>query len=195
MSDVPTPDGLVFDADNHYYEALDAFTRHLDPQLGPRVRAVGEIDGRKYHVVGGKVSRAVVEPDVRPDRQGRRDARLLPRQPRRASSPLEFLARPRADPAPSTATATRASRRSTSRASTAIWLFPTLGVLYEELLRRRSRGASTLTFTAFNRWLDEDWGFAYQDRIFAAPYISLADVDWAVERARVGARPAARARS
>jgi hypothetical protein len=22
---------LVFDADNHYYEALDAFTRHLEP--------------------------------------------------------------------------------------------------------------------------------------------------------------------
>ncbi len=35
-------------------------------------------------------------------------------------------------------------------------------------------------FTAFNRWLEEDWGFDYQDRIFAAPYISLADVDWAV---------------
>jgi len=27
----------VFDGDNHYYEALDAFTRHLDPALGPRV--------------------------------------------------------------------------------------------------------------------------------------------------------------
>ena len=30
------------DADNHYYEALDAFTRHLDPkfkQRGVRVRA------------------------------------------------------------------------------------------------------------------------------------------------------------
>ena len=25
-----------FDADNHYYEALDAFTRHLDPKRGPR---------------------------------------------------------------------------------------------------------------------------------------------------------------
>ena len=30
-------DSPVFDADNHYYEALDAFTRHLDPKLGPRV--------------------------------------------------------------------------------------------------------------------------------------------------------------
>ena len=30
-----TLDSPVFDADNHYYEALDAFTRHLDPKLGP----------------------------------------------------------------------------------------------------------------------------------------------------------------
>ncbi len=60
-----------------------------------------------------------------------------------------------------------------------IWLFPTLGVLYEELLKHDTE-AVTLTFTAFNRWLDEDWGCNYQDRIFAAPYISLADVDWAV---------------
>ena len=39
--------------------------------------------------------------------------------------------------------------------------------------------AVTLLFTAFNRWLEEDWGFAYQDRIFAAPYLTLVDVDWA----------------
>ena len=35
-------------------------------------------------------------------------------------------------------------------------------------------------FTAFNRWMVEDWGFNYKDRIFTAPYISLVDVDWAV---------------
>jgi predicted TIM-barrel fold metal-dependent hydrolase len=58
-------------------------------------------------------------------------------------------------------------------------MFPTLGMLYEELLVHDTE-AMTLTFTAFNRWLNEDWGFAYQDRIFAAPYISLADQDWAI---------------
>jgi hypothetical protein len=56
----------VFDADNHYYEALDAFTRHLDPRNGPRTVQWAEIDGRKYHVVGGKVSRAVVNPTFNP---------------------------------------------------------------------------------------------------------------------------------
>jgi len=37
-----------------------------------------------------------------------------------------------------------------------------------------------LTFRSFNRWLEEDWGFAYRDRIYASPYISLCDVDFAV---------------
>src|SRR5262249_26732568 len=62
----------------------------------------------------------------------------------------------------------------------AAWLFPTLGVLYEELLKH-DPGAVTILFRAFNRWLDEDWGFAYRERLFAAPYVSLADVGWAVE--------------
>ena len=32
---------------------------------------------------------------------------------------------------------------------------------------------------AFNQWLDEDWGLNYKGRIFASPYVTLADVDWA----------------
>ena len=41
LAGVVTPqhglDFAAFDGDNHYYEALDAFTRHLDPRSGPRV--------------------------------------------------------------------------------------------------------------------------------------------------------------
>ena len=62
----------------------------------------------------------------------------------------------------------------------AMWLFPTLGVLYEELLKHDTEAVKVL-FRAFNRWLDEDWGVAPQNRIFAAPYITLTDVDFACE--------------
>jgi predicted TIM-barrel fold metal-dependent hydrolase len=51
-------------------------------------------------------------------------------------------------------------------------------MVYEEALRHDPE-AVTLLFTAFNRWVEEDWGFAYQDRIFAAPYLTLVDLDWA----------------
>jgi hypothetical protein len=63
----------------------------------------------------------------------------------------------------------------------AVWLFPTLGVLYEELLKHDTEAVKT-QFTAFNRWVEEDWGCNYRERIFAAPYISLCDVNWACQQ-------------
>ena len=37
----------VFDADNHYYEAPDAFTRHLDPRMQKRAMQWADVDGRR----------------------------------------------------------------------------------------------------------------------------------------------------
>ena len=39
----------------------------------------------------------------------------------------------------------------------AAWLFPTLGVMYEEALKHDPEAVG-VAFRAFNRWLDEDWG-------------------------------------
>ena len=51
-----------FDADNHYYEALDAFTRYVPEEMQPRVVQWVEMNGRKYNLVGGTISHAVVNP-------------------------------------------------------------------------------------------------------------------------------------
>ncbi|HEX4217998.1 MAG TPA: amidohydrolase family protein, partial [Acidimicrobiales bacterium] len=59
------------------------------------------------------------------------------------------------------------------------FLFPTLGVGMEESLYHDPE-ALIAAFHAFNLWLEEDWGFAYQERIFAAPMITLVDADAAV---------------
>ena len=166
----------AFDADNHYYEAIDAFTRHLDPKLGPRTVQWAEIDGRKYHVVGGKVSRAVVNPTFDPVAKPGALSSYFRGNPE-GKNPLELM-RER-EPIPAEYRDRDARVKALDRFGLeAIWLFPTLGVLYEELLKHDTE-AVVHTFTAFNRWMEEDWGFAYQDRIFAAPYLSLADLDWA----------------
>src|SRR5262249_23565434 len=59
-------DYLAVDADNHYYEALDAFTRYVEPAMQPRCVQWCEMKGRKYHVIGGRVSHAVVNPTFDP---------------------------------------------------------------------------------------------------------------------------------
>jgi predicted TIM-barrel fold metal-dependent hydrolase len=53
-------------------------------------------------------------------------------------------------------------------------LFPTLGVGIEEALKGDPEAAA-LAFTAFNRWLEDDWGYRYAGRIYAVPYISMLD--------------------
>jgi predicted TIM-barrel fold metal-dependent hydrolase len=171
-------DHPVFDCDNHYYEALDAFTRHLDPALGPRCVQWCEIDGRRYHVVGGRVSRAVTNPTFDPIAKPGAMYDYFRGNPE-GRNPLEFL-RDR-EPIRS-AYRDRDARLVTldEQGLAGCWLFPTLGMLYEETLKDDPEAVCS-TFRAFNRWLDEDWGFAYRDRIFAGPYLSLADVDWAVD--------------
>ena len=47
-------DYTAFDADNHYYEVRDSFTRHLDPRMASRTVQWVEIDGRHHHLVAGR---------------------------------------------------------------------------------------------------------------------------------------------
>jgi predicted TIM-barrel fold metal-dependent hydrolase len=166
----------IFDCDNHYYEALDAFQRHVDPALGGRGVQWCEMDGRRYHVVGGRVSHAVRNATFHPISKPGCLYEFLRGNPK-GENPLARLRE--SEPIPDHYRHPDARLRvMDAQGLEAIWLFPTLGVLYEQLLQPDVE-AVTKVFTGFNRWLDEDWGLAYQGRIFAAPYFSLCDVEWA----------------
>jgi predicted TIM-barrel fold metal-dependent hydrolase len=173
-------DYTAFDADNHYYEVRDTFTRHLDPRMASRAVQWIEIDGRHHHLVAGKLSRAVKNPTFDPISKPGALHDFV-----RGQDDLDvaaLMAKLR-DHEPSPAYYREPEARLAKMDEQGLewtWLFPTLGVLYEELLKEDVE-ALTASFRAFNRWLVEDWGFAYKNRIFAAPYLSLADVDWAVE--------------
>lgn len=196
-ADAAGQDTRPFDADNHYYEALDAFTRHLDPAWGPRTVQWADIGGRRYHVVGGRVSRAVVNPTFDPVAAPGVLKDYFRGNPN-GDDPLELLkARERIRPE----YRDRDSRlaRMDEQGVGRLWMFPTLGMVYEEELRHDPE-AVAVTFRAFNRWLAEDWGFDHEGRIFSAPYLSLADVafacselEWALEQGAriVVMRPAA----
>jgi predicted TIM-barrel fold metal-dependent hydrolase len=172
-----TVDSPVFDADNHYYEALDAFTRHLDPALGPRVLQWVEIDGRHYHALGGRVSRAVTNPTFNPIAAAGALVDYFRGNP--DGVPMHQLMGTPEPIRPEYRDRDARLAVMDEQGLAQVWLFPTLGMLYEEALKEDPE-AVVLLFRAFNRWLAEDWGMAYRDRIFAAPYITLADVSEAV---------------
>jgi predicted TIM-barrel fold metal-dependent hydrolase len=169
----------VFDADNHYYEAEDAFTRHIDPRIRRRAMQWVTIDGRRMLLVGGKLNRFIPNPTFDPvARPGCLDEYFRGRNPgarsiREIFGDLEPI-RP--------AYRDRDARLALMDAQGlgACFLFPTLGVGMEESLHHDPE-ALVAAFRAFNRWLDEDWGFAHRERLFAAPYITLVDPRAAVE--------------
>src|SRR5262249_2611454 len=63
MADLPY---LIFDADNHYYEAEDAFTRHLDPEVRRRGRDGAAVKGRRELRVAGAITPFIPNPTFTP---------------------------------------------------------------------------------------------------------------------------------
>ena len=61
------PDLLpVLDVDQHYYEPLDAFTRHRPKEWRERTVQTAVIDGRTRQIVGGKINHTVTNPTFDP---------------------------------------------------------------------------------------------------------------------------------
>ena len=71
-------------------------------------------------------------------------------------------------------------------------MFPTLASLIEERLRD-DPVAIHVIIHALNEWLDEVWGFNYQNRIFTTPVITLPIVEKAIEELEWAVKRGARA--
>lgn len=175
MDDLGHP---VWDADNHYYEAIDAFTRHLPAGMGPRTVQWATIDGRQYHVLGGKVSRAVTNATFDPISKPGCLSEYFRGNPNQVN-PLDLI-RDHEPIRPEYRDPAARLRVLDEQGLEGCFLFPTLGMIYEEPLRDDPEAVCT-TFRAFNRWLLDDWSFDHEGRILTAPYLTLADGDWAVE--------------
>ena len=168
------------DADNHYYEPLDAFTRHLDRSFAWRgVHPVQ--DGKRVQLlIGGRVNRFIPNPTFDPIIvPGCLDAQFRGRIPEgvdpRSLMKVEPLREEYRD---------RDKRAEVveSQGLESVLLFPTLGCGVEQALRN-DVDATMASLHAFNRWLEEDWGFDYRGRLITAPMLSLADPDAACAEA------------
>ena len=165
----------AFDADNHYYEALDAFTRYIEPEYSKRAMQWAEVNGRQMLLVGGKINRFIPNPTFdRLSAPGSLEDYFRGNNPKGDSVKDLFGDLEDCDPA-------YRDRDVRLKAMDALGIdgalfFPTLGVGMEQALAG-DLPAARAAFRAFNRWMDDDWGFAYQERIFGVPYLTLSDLD------------------
>ncbi len=172
-----TYDGPLFDCDNHYYEAEDAFMRYVPRRMQKRCVEWVEMNGKRRHLVAGKLNHAVGNPTFNPISKpgvlrgyyrGNPDGKKFTDLIRSSLEPMppEYMDRD--------ARVARVEEQGLA----GTWLFPTAGVLYEQPMSHDIKALCVMT-EGFNRWLDDDWGLTYKGKLFAAPYLTLADVDWA----------------
>src|SRR4029077_7723718 len=166
-------DFRFFDCDNHYYEALDAFTRHIDPKLAKRAMQWAQVDGKTRLMVGEKVNKCIPNPTFDPiSKPGALDEYFRGRNPAGADARQLFGDLDQmADHAEYRDRDARLAVMDEQGMLAAIFL-PTPAVGMEQALIR-DPGALVAPFRAFHRCRVEDWGFAYQEQIFAAPLFTL----------------------
>ena len=169
--------GLV-DADNHYYESEDAFTRHGDDEVRRFVRWLSE--GKRRRLLFGDVMQTMVpnptfDPITRPGAFHRRLKDLSGGGERAAVDQGSAASYGQLEPLPSyyrdrDARLAVMDEQGVERAL----LFPTLAVGVEGLNPQDPRMTYKL-FRSFNAWLAEEWGFAHRDRIYSVPAIPVLD--------------------
>ncbi|MGH3560132.1 MAG: amidohydrolase family protein, partial [Mycobacterium sp.] len=171
----------AIDADNHYYEPLDAFTRHLDKNF--RKRGVQMVsDGRHTQaVIGDRVNRFIPNPTFDPIIvPGCLDLLFRGEIPE-GVDPASLMKVERLDKHPEYQNRDARIAVMDTQDIETVFMLPTFACGVEEALKH-DIDATMASLHAFNLWLDEDWGFDRPDhRIIAAPIVSLADPGKALE--------------
>ena len=180
------PDFPVYDADNHLYESMDAFTRHL-PEKHRRLIRFVEMDGRKKLVVRDRLTEFIPNPTfdiiARPGSHMDYYAGNNPE----GRSLREMTGKPIACPPAFRSPGPRLELLDTQGIHATV-VFPTLASLLEERLIDDPE-LTMVALGAFNEWLYDEWTYNYQDRIFATPVVnpclgdeSIAQLDRILER-------------
>lgn len=171
----------LIDADEHYYEPDDCFSRHIEARYARdtiRVdRGAGDGLGRIY--LGAKRTFMSVMPGDYASAPGALqglfvggvDDGFTHREVVSVADHPEFADKK-----------ARLARMDAQGVESAI-LLPTLGVAVEYDIRGDA-GLLYASLRAFNRWLEEDWGYGGDGRVFAVPMLSLVDLEAAMTELR-----------
>jgi predicted TIM-barrel fold metal-dependent hydrolase len=167
----------VYDADNHIYEPEEALFRHL-PEKFKKDFYLAEVKGRKKLVIGGMVSEYIPNPTFEVVAAPGTHEKWFRADNREGLSLRELQGKPIRTP-PDWSSAEARLKLLDHQGLHAAMVFPTLASVIEERLGPKAATTEAL-FHSLNMWVDEEWGYNRQDRLFSVPFISLVDIDAAV---------------
>jgi predicted TIM-barrel fold metal-dependent hydrolase len=187
MRDLSFP---IYDADHHIYEPEDAFLRHL-PKAFERDFYFVEQKGRKKLVINGMLSEYIPNPTFEVVSAPGGWEKWFRADNSEGLSRRELAGKP-VRPPPEWRNGDGRIEMLDQQHLHAALVFPTLASVIEERLGTKAATTCAL-FHSLNMWIDEEWGFARQDRLFSAPFISLTDIDAAVAEVEFVLKKGARA--
>ena len=166
---------MLCDADQHYYESQDCLTRHLDKKYKNVVRWVKTADqtsvlinARQLTVVPNPTYDPVGSPGSLETYFRSNNTAGLELRDMIVMHPLQ----------PEYQNRQARLERLDEQGVQLAWLIPSLGLGIEEMLQEDPESGMAV-FTAYNKWLHDDWGYTKDERIFTGPMISLMDADLA----------------
>ncbi|MCK9903393.1 amidohydrolase [Parafrankia colletiae] len=176
----------VFDADNHMYETVDAFTKFLPKEHEGLIKYV-QVNGRDKIAVRGVISEYIPNPTFNVvARPGAWEDYFKNGNPE-GKSTRELMGKPIRSPEAFFAPEPRLKLMNELGIDRAL-MWPTLASLLEDRLREDPK-ATHVVVHALNQWMHEQWSFNYEGRIFATPVITLPivseaikELEWVVER-------------
>lgn len=182
----------VFDADNHMYEATEAFTKYLPEEYAGVIKYV-EVNGRTKIAIKNKISDYIPNPTfnkVAPPGAQELEFKLKnPDSMTAADKELQLAPPPKYIEAPPAffepeARVMLMDEQGIDRAM----MWPTLASLLEERLADDPHATHAVVH-ALNQWMHEQWTFNFENRIFPTPIITLPimdkameELEWVVER-------------
>ena len=193
MARLPYP---VYDADNHLYESEDAMTAHLPRKWKNEFRYV-DVEGRKKLAIGGVISDYIPNPTFEVLAAPGVHEKWYRAKNTEGLTLRELSGKP-IPCIPAYRNGADRLKLMDEQGLHATLIFPTLASAVEERMNY-DHELMNAVIHSLNVWMDEQWGFQREGRLFAVPFVTLMDVDmavaeleWALARGArsVGLRPA-----
>ena len=163
----------LIDADGHYYEPDDCFSRHIESALKHEtVRVERRADGLGRVFIGDKRTFMSVMPGDYASAPGAKLGLFSGKQSDGFAHKEVINAK---DHPAFTHKAARLAFMDAHNIQATLML-PTLGVAVEEDMAQ-DVALTYASLRAFNRWLEEDWGYGSDGRIFGVPMLSLLELE------------------
>jgi predicted TIM-barrel fold metal-dependent hydrolase len=161
----------LYDADQHYYEPMDCMTRHLEKQYKSVVKWA-DIGGRTTAIIHGKQLMVVPNPTYDPvGAPGSLEVYF--RAENHEGKELRDIVQMQQIQPEYRDRAARVARLD-EQGVEQTWMIPSLGLGIEEMLQEDPESAIAI-FRAYNRWLEDDWGYDRDGRILTGPMLTLID--------------------